>query len=648
MRVVPAKTHIAGDGDYPELVAEAFCLATTARTAALKRLYKVLEPALQIKRDDQGIVWADLVFSCQPQDVDRARNNLSRYTGLTAREVKSPLVTLAHWSVGSGGSVEVTLDEPVNRESIGDAKVLELPMMPTSWSNLYPNSYRLVALKENGEKSPMLRFRIAERKEREVSGRTYRTLDFIDAKFLQQIIVSWLRPEMSDVPKLERTGVCHEAGGKLLSHLGLLEDASQPHVSFPSVSEPDPEVAWNKQRANILRLARRTNVFTQDKGDKITSPQWLEARWPVPVSRMSGTLVTSDAVVVYERGWLEGGETEKKRLYGAYPIFAGVNPESPLGRLGEDERFFWWRKHLDEFQPLPFFKGKRLRVNNPVILVPFEYGHDSNRTRRRLERALSEDRGTRVCWVVISERRRVRRQRHGYFGRQLVEPKGKWHAGREWHFNFATERDVEIYLRPNVIGVHFHQDQVATWALANDKGEIVETGVFEGNPLLETALSQSRSSGRRRRSAEEIKRRTYMMARAIVALAASKNTVIALEKISGVRKRSGTPRENLRNTLWNPSALADAIEDKGLEAEDAEVRPSPVVSIRVNSFQARFTCPQCFACRKKGETTGNTTTWWDGEVFHCRSCNYSGERFREEQAKLVALLGAKRLAAMKR
>ncbi len=625
-RTFSARLHVAGTGKLPVIVSSVLENVITACGTGMQEILRLAKLALELVKDDDGVVRADLVFPCHKDDIYRAKKLLSR-------------------------KIEVLYVD----ENLVSARERAMPR--------YANSYRLVALEDRDE-TQFLRFRLVERYGWGEGEKRKSAHVALSAKFLQQVILSWMKPPLGHLSKVLRPGICQAAGQQILSHIGLVEEGSQTHVSFPDIGERDPEIRFSNWQ-------ERLETVCTGNGD----PKKLGSPFP---GRMTGTFVQSADVVVYHRVWTDEHEKPQERLYVALPVFHGVDPGSPLGKLTREHKLFWWRSRVGEFEELPAWQNakrtNRLKEKANVLLVPLE-----NDQIGHFKRALSGENGRKIGWSIISERRVVRPDRRGQ--------KSRWQASRlsetnmpqtanwrvrhgkvlhkttdvlmqptaEWHIHFATAREVEVSERPNVLGVHFGQDK-AFWVLAEQSGNILEEGVL-AHTILSVAevatvdLFAERQAGRSiagRSYRAEIKRRTEEVVRKILAFAHDNNAALALEDVSWVKKRSGTPMENIRATLWNYSRLAKMLEWMGLEWTDSVGTDSPVpIVARVGDYLLRFTCPSCGTCRKAGTAGTDQMTWREDETLHCRACNFAGSVPDDAQARLVASEGWKRVKARK-
>lgn len=638
-----APIHIPENGEVADLTRGALSQSVVAAGVAVQQILAELQRAVKINKDeDSGIISADLIFPCQSNDLPRAEN-LMRQERKVLPEVNP--------KTGKPYS-------PKDRAR-------------PQWRN----SYRLEEILLGQEQDVrLLRFRIAERFGwTDRRGDRQEELDVAGAKIpLQQIIQSWLKPDLSSLPSNIRSGVCQQAAQQFLSNIGLVASDTQPTTSFPSLEDRDPqkrEEAWLSSLETLVsskepfdyQLAREVypGKFADDdpRGDRLVncSPLWRNfASSPFP-RRLPLNFIKASDIVVYRRRWTEtqrkGKLVDKERLYAALPLFTGLSPDSPLGRLADNPVLFWWRNHLSEFEAMPAWSGAELTSRQKILLVPLCYDPPTNKKGEvrkryngsirssRFEQALSSQDGRKVNWSILTESRGSR---------------GKGRGKSRWLIHFATSREVSVSPRERVLGIHFGVDPIIWWSLQNSDGKILVEGDFSGNPVLDEALrAKGRLEGDQRngrwigdrRFAPEIKRRTYEIARAIIALAAEHNAALALEDIGWVDKQHGGKDANLRFTLWNFAALKTTI--KNLAADRLDISPEaiPVVP-SVSDYLLRFTCPACGACRSKGKNEETAETWRTDDSLHCRKCGFEGEIPDVQQARLVASVGAKRLRAM--
>lgn len=618
-RTFTARLHIAGKGPLPELNRQCLTAAVTIASVAVQRVLSQLQAVMHIQQnDDNQLISVELVVPCCANDEARARRNVAKPRRLPPTD-KGP-------------------------------KEQARPQ--------YRNSYHLEEV-SMVTGSLRLRFRVAEAfrwlgTTGRLKGKWLRDLHLIDAKILQQVINSWLKPDLTAVPATLRPGVCQQAAQQFLSHIGLLNEASQTVTSYPSLEERDPIRREREWKDALDRLIQSVTPFAYAKvrelypgeyadddprGDRLVNidPDWLAfIRSPFP-----GTLplnfVTSDAVVIYERTWI--GNT---RLYAALPLLQGVTEHSLLHRLGQKPKLRWWHCHLHEFQPLPAWSNASLTTARgqpkELLLIPLEYDPGKRSGRPSRFRSAFTGQGSRwVNWSLLTQSRMRR---------------GTGRGQTQWQLHFVTSRSVAPTPRPYVLGIHFGLDPILWWALSDCAGQVLQEGHIAGNEImsaglqskmrLEEAQGQQRWVGDRRYN-EELQRRTYEIGHLIINQAAALHANLAVEEIAWVDKRSGPPEANRRFSLWNFSQLSTVVEWLGLERQ-VDGRADPVLTLRrVNDYILRYTCPQCGACRQAKQTAANATTWREGATLHCRPCGFSGPVSDDHQARLVARLGAERL-----
>ena len=218
---------------------------------------------------------------------------------------------------------------------------------------------------------PLVVFNIAQRFSWEAEGGSQKgkileDVDVIPATFLQQLIQSWMKPEvLNNLPSFVRAGACQKAGEPFLSYLGLLEEGSQKEVAFPSLEERRPAVRVEAHRAAIACVAQKTTPFQRvpvrelhpekygkddPAGDQLVNrdPVWVEfTKSPFP-GPLPVNFVRSMDVVVYERTWTEPiparslkKPVERRRLYVALPVLEGIDSTSPLWHFVNRKEFDW-------------------------------------------------------------------------------------------------------------------------------------------------------------------------------------------------------------------------------------------------------------------------------------------------------------------
>lgn len=462
---------------------------------------------------------------------------------------------------------------------------------------------------------------------------------------LQGLLKTWVRPPLVQVPSVLRAGVCQQAGQQLASHLGLLVYGKMPSVGFPSLLPRDPHTRLTGWHEALERLAVKYEPLAyvlareidpgkwaadDPRGDRLVcvDEDWLLfAQSPFPHPQTLNFVKRED-VVVYEHG-------PSGRLYAALPFFEGVPEGSRLHALAQTEELWWWRKRISYFTPLPAWRGKELSARQKVLVVPLEYRRDKGGKRRgRMVDFFSGKGGRKVNWSLVTQKTAA-------------------DGNPCWEAQFATSREVVPLLRPNVLGIHFGLEPIIWWCLGDKDGNIIDTGTIEGNIILTEALSGSLrlriEQGKQRwiggkRFQRELQRRTDIVARGIVDLAAESNANLALEAIAWVDKRGGGADLNRRFSLWNYARLAGRIEWMGLERTLGGEQADPIATVAsVSDYLLRLTCPQCGACRGAKQKLDKADTWRAGDVLHCRKCGFAGPVPDDHQARLVFTYGAKRL-----
>lgn len=617
MRTFWARLHVAGEGRLPDLNRLALSQAVSGVGRAVQSILALLQDFSAIKTDDLGVCSADVFVPMRPEDAERI-----------ARNINKPLA-------------------PIRSEA--GAKESGRPR--------YRNSYRL---EEIGFKNELrcLRFRIAARffwqPRIQDQSKILCDLDMLPAKFFQQVIASWLKPPiLQEIPKGLRNGVCQQAAQQFLSHIGLLNKPRIAKTAYPSTAERVPERRLDRWQTALKAVCADLNEFQYVKvrdlypnhydaddprGDRLVNvdPNWIDFMRSPFVRPLPLNFIDSDAVIVYERRWQEavrGGRAPRalQRLYAALPVFAGVSPDSALGRVMQDTKLFWWRRHLEEFTALPAWAGARLRADAPCLVVPLEYDPDRGPDKpSRFRQAFAGLDGRRVNWSVLVQRH----ERH--------------QPNPEWQIHFATSKEVVAAVRSNVLGIHFQDDPIIAWTLVDGADRIIKEGQWQGNEILAQGLAEKLALEKNQRAmrwiggqtfAADLKRRAFEVAHRIVDFAVRYDANLALEEITWVDKMGSDSTANKRFSMWNFSQLASLIEWLGLE------RPTPpVMTLRhVNDYLLKYTCPKCGACRKGKETIEQAATWRSNGLFQCRKCGFTGVIPEADQARLVARLGAERL-----
>ncbi len=615
------KTACAGIHITNPSIAACLREAVRATSAAVQRILLSLEQATRIEYAVDGkIASVDLIFICPQDAIDRARKHASR---------------------------------PRPKSPVPGPKGQATPQ--------YKNSYRLEEILQDAETGDwMMRFRVAESFAWQVGrgedkGKILQDLAMADAKnCLQQIIYSWMRPIASDVPSLCLLGACQKAAEQFNSFIGLLWEGSQTNVRFPSTEERDPEKRRATWLTALAKVCRRNEPFTYQKareidpskygvgdrrGDRLVNvdPDWIEfvkspEPWPLPLN-----FVKSADVVVYEHTWIEQRGTRqvpRTALCAAIPLFKGVAPDSPLGKLATNKDLFKWHAHVDQYKPLANWDGTRLKPSFDLLMVPLQHDEGKHPLQSRFAHLIGGETGRVVNWSL------------------LVQHKDK--KGRlEWGLRFSTSKVVATPSeRTRVLGVHFCLDPIIWWAICDDTGEIVQEGKIEGNAVLNAALAEKlRLEGDQkkqrwvgdRKSSRDLERRTYEIARTIAGLASQHDAALALEELSYVQKCSSDLEANKRFSQWNYAQLPAYIAHKGLD-----LAPAVGVIAEVSDYLLRYTCPACGACRKAKQDGAKADTWRENGTLLCRKCGYTGPVPDDHQARLVAQIGMRRLQERKR
>lgn len=520
---------------------------------------------------------------------------------------------------------------------------------------LYRNSYRLEETISGPSGDHWLRFRIAQAfgywSTRGKTRMWQRALDKMPAMILQQVINSWLKPDFRDVPTACQAGSAQHAAQQFLSQLGLQEEGSQT-PTYPD-EERDSEIRLRTWREALERIEQSASAFDtvtarkldprkfkedDARGDRLITvdPDW-QAFLASPFARkLPLNFVKSDHVVIWRRRLDD-------RLFAALPMIDGIEPDSKLWELTQSPKLGWWHKDLDEFSPLPAWKGASLtkgkrRHPRKLVLIPLSFSrlrwgktraHDpkARKSQARFCKALSGADGRKVCWSLLTTKR------------------------ERAYLHIATVREVKWSLRPNVLGVHFGTGPIVWWAAADGSGNVLDEGKFE-NEILSVGLAEKlhleEKQGRGqwvggRQFAKVLKQRTNELVRSILTIAQTYDANVAFEVIMWVDKRTGGPDENRRFSMWNFSDLPTQLEWYGLEHMAV-----PVVCVaKVSDFTLRFTCPKCGACREGKQTRENVTTWREENILHCRKCGYGGIVPDDYQARLVAKIGVQRVAHKK-
>lgn len=390
------------------------------------------------------------------------------------------------------------------------------------------NAVRLVEVSpEDGEAPAYLRFVVSQAytwvpDKGARAGQTVWEQSTIAADSLQRLITTYLRPPlMEDIPWVVRNGLAQELAQALLSHLGLKKEGSQGEVGEASMSHSDP------------REVRRLRLVPEvDEAGRVDTATHNFKRQPL-------RFVNSDDVVLYQRHWQEHGRN-RTGLYAAIPL--------PNVVEAKHQARVWWRTRLAEFTALPLWPEAELSSKSKVLVLPVALRPDSTAA------AILNDYTTwKPCW-------------------SLVVPREK-----EFFLQIIISRRVTPIRRPNVLGVHFAQvpvdnghQTVIYWSLFGlADNEITKQGevVVDLLPIHRPWPSRA-----------ERKRLSYEAARRVVQLALEHNADLAVEEVSGVKKRGSDTEANALAARFNYSDLATRIGHKACDV------PKPVAVWPVSSW----------------------------------------------------------------
>ncbi|PIQ68694.1 MAG: hypothetical protein COV91_02680 [Candidatus Taylorbacteria bacterium CG11_big_fil_rev_8_21_14_0_20_46_11] len=624
----------------------------------VQKVLSYLQTCLSIESDDAGVVRVDLVFPCPEgfQGRDREKD---------ARKL---------------------LAQPVKEKKGKDGK----PLPPRVLAEpRYTNEYRLVAVEkcEAGEK-PNLRFRLFERytyavesgKEKKQTIRMAHTC--VPANTFHALLQSWMRVSLDFLSKPFRGGVLRKCAEQINSYIELLAKGEKQKPSFPSISERDPTVKKATWLSALERVAKNTDGFSYQTARELYPAEYTEDDpkgkrlinvdhdWRIVMAgptpgRFPAFTTLSNSVVVFRREYEKG---RRRRYYAMIPVFEGVSPESVMGMRMNEPRHFWWQKHREEFHALKAWTDAVLPVGNTAVVIPISYSRQNSATKR-LE-TLLENGEWQVRIASISEthlpEKHIRHSNEkrmwkqvdagGKEGAQQVwrNPSKKLPSSRtEWWLKLSLAKVVEPVLRDNVLGIHFETDDVIRWCVMNRQKEILDTGVLEGNPILDAGLQgQARHEGEQRRyrntkgrgSADELKRKTYEVTRSVLELLEVFNANLAFESISWVEKGGPDSTQNKKFSLWNFSALPATLRWLALREIDPAV---PTVS-ETPDFRTEHTCPKCGACRRSGQTRENADTVRNNDSLLCRKCDFNDVISPEAKAHLVTSEGVDRAEALRK
>lgn len=419
---------------------------------------------------------------------------------------------------------------------------------------LYTNSYRLIGKRTEKERV-WLDFELARAQEK-------RGLAKLPGTFLQMVIIRWLRPAgLTLLPRTLHQGVAQEVAQVILSHIELLEKGQPGKTSLPDFSRCNEawlEQDWQEKllalslhagelKQKPLRQVLRRRFSPDDPhGDEmiVTDPLWTECK-PVTYKPLAMRFVASTANKICLRVEPSG----QTRLYLATPFGDWFEQNG-----ASETNLYWWRSRLSEFQFLPPWQEEKLTARSKCLLIPLSVQGGQRRLKRY--------------------RHDLESREHGRFVRALANP--DWHVAwsmlvqrqADFFVQLTLAREQEVISRPNLVGIHFAQEETATHFQFVIYWSWLEMGTTtpaqSGRLITDTLPKDGRWPSR-----QERKRRAYAIAREVAKLADSLNADLALEEVTCVKKRGRDGQANRVATRFNFSQLASFIRDKGLDHQPA-------------------------------------------------------------------------------
>lgn len=465
------------------------------------------------------------------------------------------------------------------------------------------------------------------------------------------------KPFLRILPTALRAGVCQEVAQQVTSYLGQLASARVKVLpEFPTVEDRDPESRGREYRVAIETLYTDVRPFTHAKarevrpgryaeddprGDRliVADPRWtrvLRSPHPHPIPLH---FVKGDAVQILEgthrfsagvaksdrhRGVREEnprvrasrspnvqkrGQTGLRQYYAALPLCDGEDPG--LGALLNAPRPKHGRGLDLALTPVPLMGEGAKRRKKETLLVPL------SGDRGRFVRILHNPSLT-IAWS------------------RIVERKGEWFLQLTVRTRTPALAGLDRWL-----GITFGLDAVASWVLLDGEGRELDRDALTPNEHIARFLDEKKSlewdQQRERwiggtqytRSLETI---AHGVANQLIELAVGHRARLAIEEIAYVQKRGRDHERNVLFTAWNYGRLRRFLGYKAVLSGLPDV-------VTCGDYVAAFTCPNCGAMRRKGEDAESATTWREGNVLHCRKCDFAGELTPHDRARRVALHG---------
>lgn len=603
-----AHLHIVGDEKLPNLHRQVFSELVTLNGVVTQKLLELCEGGLAFVRDkEEKVIQVTLTLPARADKTDSLQKKALACPQMETRE------GIRKKYSGKGNSYGITTFEPTTN---------------------------------------MFTVRLFETYEGTIDGKPKVFIDRLPANFLQAVFNSLtdLPSEFSGLPDAIHLPALKQTAEQLLSYVLLTVEGSQD-ASVPSIGERNPHQRLGDWKQSLNAIAFRTKPFVFEEipqngnGKKKVrfrnvTPEWEDfLRKP-----FAGRLPIKIPPQFFGVFWRTSEGTKGKcarRLYMALDL-KGLDPNTKLGQLVQENehKLFWWRRHIESFEPVPFAQKFKMTAKKQLLVVPLEYD-----MQERFSGMLS-DPLRKMCLLTLKETRNMRKGRKNRTGKRKLE------AGDTlWRADFATSKEVSLpKWNGRILGIHFQDSPVISWALLNESGGLEDTGTLQGNPVLEQGLAeqeklqeaqkQDRWVGGREFQ-KKLKTLTAEIARHIVLLAVEKQAWIALEDVQWVPKSGKDGALNRRYSMWNFSELPSKIEWLGIDivARGDASQPAPLAG-KISDYVTKFTCPQCGAIRKAKQKPekADTLRHKDG-TLECRKCSFKGVVAPEKSAQLVAEKG---------
>lgn len=628
----------------------------------------------------QGDETSFVVVEAQLHDLPRWKQRVLEHSSLMVSEATQQLLASIQQSLvvrfddsDSEKVASADLSFTVNAERAERIQKLLLQEKRDKDGNLLPftNAYRFTNCEEMGEDTfhVVSRLALGEWQEKQTRGggirRSHRLSIIAATTGFQQLLETYYRhPALTALPCELRHGVCQEVAQQVTSYIGQLESSRvKGETAFPTVEIRDPVVrrVMFEQAVDALvsdirpfsRIPLREKFptkFAEDdpRGDRLIVD---DERWfavlrspdphPIPLFFVNSKAITilrgdahfsagiskkdrhrgnmqRDEKVLSSRPHKvrEKGVTSLQSWYAALPL---LNPDDPV-----------IQGILEERDAAQANGGSGRGLNQNLTLMPLMHKRNWKRNEDEMLVLLSGNRD-RLERILMREDLEIAWTR-------LVQKKGEWYLQLTLRIKTPL---FNVSQNQRVLGVSFGIDAIASWSLVGHDGIQIASGALAPNEQIMAFLQEKGGlewdQAKQRwigkisfsRKLESI---AHRIANILIDLSMEHDAILATEDISYAPKQGRDHVRNVLFTAWNYGQMRKFMEYKSPMAG----RGKPLF---VSDYIVQFTCPHCGACRKKGETAQNATTWRENGTLHCRKCSTSGELTPEMKALRVAKEG---------